>query len=86
MIQENADSTVLKDIKNFLMRIAPEDNYLMAQRSRRYASSFKKFVDTIKPNNEYKNKKYFLGPSRNLLLEHRYQPKNRELFFHLLGE
>ena len=28
MIQENADITVLKDIKNFLRRIAPEDNYL----------------------------------------------------------
>ena len=28
LIQENADCSVVEDIKNFLKRIAPEDNYL----------------------------------------------------------
>jgi secondary thiamine-phosphate synthase enzyme len=34
-----------------------------------------------------KNKKILLGTWQGIfLLEHRYQQKNRELFFHLLGE
>tara|TARA_Y100000287_G_scaffold37484_1_gene28423 strand:- start:234 stop:647 length:414 start_codon:yes stop_codon:yes gene_type:complete len=88
MIQENADSTVLKDIKNFLMRIAPEDNYLHGTEGPDdMPAHLKSLLTQSNLTMSIKNKKILLGTWQGIfLLEHRYQPKNRELFFHLLGE
>ena len=88
MIQENADITVLKDIKNFLMRIAPEDNYLHdTEGPDDMPAHLKSLLTQSNLTISIKNKKILLGTWQGIfLLEHRYQPKNRELFFHLLGE
>ena len=88
MIQENADITVLKDIKNFLMRIAPEDNYLHGTEGPDdMPAHLKSLLTQSNLTMSIKNKKILLGTWQGIfLLEHRYQPKNRELFFHLLGE
>ncbi len=88
MIQENADITVLKDIENFLRRIAPEDNYLHdTEGPDDMPAHLKSLLTQSNLTMSIKNKKILLGTWQGIfLLEHRYQPKNRELFFHLLGE
>ena len=88
LIQENADSTVMDDIKNFLKRIAPEDNYLHGTEGPDdMPAHLKSLLTQSNLTMSIKNKKILLGTWQGIfLLEHRYQPKNRELFFHLLGE
>ena len=88
LIQENADSTVMEDIKNFLKRIAPEDNYLHdTEGPDDMPAHLKSLLTQSNLTMSIKNKKIILGTWQGIfLLEHRYQQKNRELFFHLLGE
>ena len=88
MIQENADPTVMKDIKNFLEKIAPEDNYLHdTEGPDDMPAHLKSLLTQSNLTMSIKNKKILLGTWQGIfLLEHRYQHKNRELFFHLLGE
>ena len=88
LIQENADSTVMDDIKNFLKRIAPEDNYLHdTEGPDDMPAHLKSLLTQSNLTMSIKNKKILLGTWQGIfLLEHRYQQKNRELFFHLLGE
>ena len=88
MIQENADSTVMSDIKNFLKKIAPEGNYLHDTEGKDdMPAHLKSLITQSNLTISIKNKKILLGTWQGIfLLEHRYHPKNRELFFHILGE
>ena len=88
MIQENADSTVMIDIKNFLEKIAPEDNYLHdTEGPDDMPAHLKSLLTQSNLTMSVKQKKILLGTWQGIfLLEHRYQQKQRELFFHLLGE
>ncbi len=88
MIQENADPTVMKDIENFLKKIAPEDNYLHnTEGPDDMPAHLKSVLTQSNLTMSVKNKRILLGTWQGIfLLEHRYQQKNRELFFHLLGE
>tara|TARA_B100000963_G_scaffold283368_1_gene252071 strand:- start:525 stop:938 length:414 start_codon:yes stop_codon:yes gene_type:complete len=88
MIQENADPTVMKDIKNFLERIAPEDNYFHnTEGLDDMPAHLKSLLTQSNLTMSVKNKKILLGIWQGIfLLEHRYQQKKRELFFHLVGE
>ena len=87
MIQENADPTVIKDIKNFLEKIAPEDNYLHdTEGPDDMPAHLKSLLTQSNITISVKNKKILLGTWQGIfLIEHRYQQKQRELFFHLLG-
>ena len=88
MIQENADSTVMSDIKNFLKRIAPEGNYLHDTEGKDdMPAHLKSLITQSNLTISIKDKKILLGTWQGIfLLEHRYHPKSRELFFHILGE
>ena len=88
MIQENADSTVMDDIKNFLNKIAPEDNYLHdAEGPDDMPAHLKSLLTQSNLTISVNNKKILLGTWQGIfLIEHRYQQKSRELIFHLLGE
>ena len=88
MIQENADSTVMSDITNFLKKIAPEGNYLHDTEGKDdMPAHLKSLITQSNLTISIKNKKILLGTWQGIfLLEHRYHPKIRELFFHLLGE
>ena len=88
MIQENADPTVMQDIKNFLRKIAPEGNYLHdTEGPDDMPAHLKSLLTQSNLTMSIKNKKILLGNWQGIfLLEHRYQQKNRELFFHLLGQ
>ena len=88
MIQENADSTVMSDITNFLKKIAPEGNYLHDTEGKDdMPAHLKSLITQSNLTISIKNKKILLGTWQGIfLLEHRYHPKNRELFFHILGE
>ena len=88
MIQENADSTVMSDIKNFLKKIAPEGNYLHDTEGKDdMPAHLKSLITQSNLTISIKNKKILLGTWQGIfLLEHRYHPKSRELFFHILGE
>ena len=88
MIQENADSTVMLDITNFLKKIAPEGNYLHGTEGKDdMPAHLKSLITQSNLTISIKNKKILLGTWQGIfLLEHRYHPKNRELFFHILGE
>ena len=87
MIQENADPTVMKDIKNFLKKIAPEDNYLHdTEGPDDMPAHLKSLLTQSNLTMSVKQKQILLGTWQGIfLLEHRYQQKQRELFFHLLG-
>ena len=88
MIQENADSTVMLDIINFLKKIAPEGNYLHDTEGKDdMPAHLKSLITQSNLTISIKNKKILLGTWQGIfLLEHRYHPKSRELFFHILGE
>ena len=88
LIQENADFSVVEDIKNFLKRIAPEDNYLHnTEGPDDMPAHLKSLLTQSNLTMSVKNKKIILGTWQGIfLIEHRYQQKNRELLFHLLGE
>ena len=88
MIQENADSTVMSDIINFLKKIAPEGNYLHDTEGKDdMPAHLKSLITQSNLTISIKNKKILLGTWQGIfLLEHRYHPKSRELFFHILGE
>ena len=88
MIQENADSTVMSDITNFLKKIAPEGNYFHDIEGKDdMPAHLKSLITQSNLTISIKNKKILLGTWQGIfLLEHRYHPKSRELFFHILGE
>ena len=88
MIQENADPTVMLDIKNFLKKIAPEGNYFHDTEGRDdMPAHLKSLITQSNLTISIKNKEMLLGTWQGIfLIEHRYHPKSRKLFFHILGE
>ena len=88
MIQENADSNVLKDISVFLKNIAPEGNYLhSAEGPDDMPAHLKSLLTQTHISLSFKDKQIILGTWQGIyLLEHRATIKKREVHVHLLGE
>lgn len=89
MIQENADSTVLLDIKSFLNKIAPkENNYLHdTEGPDDMPAHIKSMITQSNLTLSINNKSLVLGVWQGIfLLEHRSGNKKREILLHLMGE
>ena len=89
MIQENADNTVLVDIKNYLNEIVPENtNYAhSAEGSDDMPAHLKTLLTQTNLTLSLKNKNLILGTWQGIfLIEHRKQNKIRDIMFHFLGE
>ena len=89
MVQENADNTVLTDIKNYLNEIAPVNkNYAHnAEGDDDMPAHLKTLLTQTNLTLSLKNKKLILGTWQGIfLIEHRKQNKIRHLMFHFIGE
>jgi len=88
LIQENADSTVLMDIRKFLDEVAPEKDYFHdTEGPDDMPAHLKTLLTQTNLTISVKNKLIVLGVWQGIfLLEHRQSGKNREVFFHLMGE
>ena len=89
MIQENADNTVLVDIKNYLNEIVPENkNYAHStEGSDDMPAHLKTLLTQTNLTLSLKNKNLILGTWQGIfLIEHRKQNKIRDVMFHFLGE
>tara|TARA_B100000287_G_scaffold433008_1_gene493667 strand:- start:236 stop:661 length:426 start_codon:yes stop_codon:yes gene_type:complete len=89
MIQENADSTVILDIKSFLNKIAPkENNYLHdTEGPDDMPAHIKSMITQSNLTLSINNKSLVLGVWQGIfLLEHRLGKKKREILLHILGE
>ena len=88
MVQENADPTVMVDIKNFLNKIAPENGYFHnSEGPDDMPAHLKSLITQTNLTLSVKDKNLILGCWQGIfLLEHRYSKKIREVLFHLLGE
>ena len=88
LIQENADSTVLMDIRKFLDEVAPEKNYFHdTEGPDDMPAHLKTLLTQTNLTISVRNKLVVLGVWQGIfLLEHRQNGKNREVFFHLMGE
>ena len=88
MIQENADYTVLEDIKDFLSRVAPE-NYQYSHNSEGpddMPSHIKSMLTQTNLTLSIKDSRLLLGTWQGIfVLEHRNSDKQRSLIFHLIG-
>ena len=89
MIQENADNTVLVDIKNYLNKIVPENtNYAHSTEGPDdMPAHLKTLLTQTNLTLSLKNKNLILGSWQGIfLIEHRKQNKIRDVMFHFLGE
>ena len=88
MVQENADPTVMVDIKNFLNKMAPENEYFHnSEGPDDMPAHLKSLITQTNLTLSVKDKNLILGCWQGIfLLEHRYSKKIREVLFHLLGE
>ena len=89
MIQENADNTVLVDIKNYLNKIVPENtNYVHSTEGPDdMPAHLKTLLTQTNLTLSLKNKTLILGTWQGIfLIEHRKQNKIRDIMFHFLGE
>ena len=89
MIQENADNTVLVDIKNYLNKIVPENtNYVHSTEGPDdMPAHLKTLLTQTNLTLSLKNKNLILGTWQGIfLIEHRKQNKIRDVMFHFLGE
>ena len=89
MIQENADNTVLVDIKNYLNEIVPENtNYAHSTEGPDdMPAHLKTLLTQTNLTLSLKNKNLILGTWQGIfLIEHRKQNKIRDVMFHFLGE
>ena len=89
MIQENADNTVLVDIKNYLNKIVPENtNYVHSTEGPDdMPAHLKTLLTQTNLTLSLKNKNLILGTWQGIfLIEHRKQNKIRDIMFHFLGE
>jgi len=88
MIQENADSTVLADIKNFLNKVAPEkkEYFHNTEGPDDMPAHLKTMLTQTNLTLSVKRKRIVLGTWQGIfLLEHRSSNKKREILIHLLG-
>ena len=89
MIQENADNTVLTDIKNYLNEIVPTNkNYAHnTEGIDDMPAHLKTLLTQTNLTLSLKNRKLILGTWQGIfLIEHRSQNKVRNIMFHFLGE
>ena len=88
MIQENADNTVMIDIKNFLNKIAPENGYFHNSKGPDdMPAHLKSLLTQTNLTLSVRKKILILGIWQGIfLLEHRNSNKIREVFFHLIGD
>jgi len=89
VIQENADSDVLHDLKNFFNKLAPMDNKLY-KHTTEGKDDMPAHIKSTLTNNQLtlsvKNKKLMLGTWQGLyLFEHRIENHTRTLSHHLIG-
>tara|TARA_B100000900_G_scaffold413299_1_gene437006 strand:- start:856 stop:1269 length:414 start_codon:yes stop_codon:yes gene_type:complete len=88
LIQENADSTVQLDIRNFLEEIAPEKNYIHnSEGPDDMPAHLKSLLTQTHLSLSFKNKKLILGTWQGIfLLEHRVSEKTRQVHLHFIGD
>ena len=88
MIQENADQTVMMDIKNFLNQLAPEKNYHHnTEGPDDMPAHLKSMITNTNLTLTVKEKKLVLGIWQGIfLLEHRNKKNKREILFHFIGD
>ena len=89
MVQENADSTVLEDIKSFLRKLVPEniDYFHNSEGPDDMPSHIKSLLTQSNLTLSIKNREIILGTWQGIfLLEHRDSNRKRSIFFHLIGE
>ena len=89
VIQENADTDVLYDLKNFFDKLAPMDNSLY-KHTTEGKDDMPAHIKSALTNNQLtlsvKNKKLMIGTWQGLyLFEHRLNQHNRTLSHHLFG-
>ena len=88
MIQENADSTVLKDIQNYLDKIVPEGNYLHnTVGPDDMPAHIKSLLTNTNLTLTVLDGKIVLGTWQGIfLMEHKKVGKIRRILFHFVGE
>ncbi len=89
MIQENADFSVLEDIKNFLKKLVPENiEYLHnSEGPDDMPSHIKSLLTQTNLTLSIRDSEIILGTWQGIfLLEHRDSNRKRSIFFHLIGE
>ena len=89
MVQENADNTVLTDIKNYLNEIAPVNKKYAhnTEGDDDMPAHLKTLLTQTNLTLSLKNKKLILGTWQGIfLIEHRSQNKIRNVMFHFIGE
>jgi len=90
VIQENADSNVLYDLKNFFDKLVPMDNKLYkhtAEGKDDMPAHIKSALTSNQLTLSIKNKKLILGTWQGLyLFEHRLEEHTRVLTHHLIGD
>ena len=90
VIQEDADSNVLYDLKNFFNKLVPMDNKLY-KHTTEGKDDMPAHIKSALTNNQLtlsiKNKKLILGTWQGLyLFEHRLEEHTRVLTHHLIGD
>tara|TARA_B100001027_G_C16171367_1_gene287136 strand:+ start:122 stop:592 length:471 start_codon:yes stop_codon:yes gene_type:complete len=88
LIQENADSTVQKDLKDFFDKICPEHNdyYHNSEGSDDMPAHLKSSLLQTNLSLSIIDKKLILGTWQGIyLFEHRVSRKNRKVLVHLMG-
>ncbi|MEE2695413.1 MAG: secondary thiamine-phosphate synthase enzyme YjbQ [Pseudomonadota bacterium] len=87
MIQENADPLVLKDIKNFLEKLAPEQDYFHnSEGPDDMPAHLKSLITQTNLTLSVKDYNLTLGTWQGIfLLEHRISDRIRDIQFHLMG-
>ena len=90
IIQENADSDVLYDLKNFFHKLVPMDQKLY-KHTTEGKDDMPAHIKSVLTNNQLtlslKNKKLILGTWQGLyLFEHRLENQTRILSHHLIGD
>ena len=88
MIQENADQTVVKDIRFFLDQIAPEQDYFHnTEGPDDMPAHLKSMLTQSNLTISVRNRNLVLGTWQGIfLLEHRISNKKRDILFHLIGD
>ena len=88
LIQENADPSVLVDIRNFLEEIAPEKTYIHnSEGPDDMPAHLKSLLTQTHLSLSFRDKKLILGTWQGIfLLEHRISDKTREILLHFIGD
>ena len=90
VIQENADSDVLYDLKNFFHKLVPMDQKLY-KHTTEGKDDMPAHIKSALTNNQIslsvKNKELLLGTWQGIyLFEHRLNPQQRTIIHHFIGE